>query len=113
MTFSEEQKKIIEQVTKLLALSKSANEHEAALALAKAEMLLEKYRLDMTAIEMMTGRKEDIIEDDEPIFDSEKLAHWEVKLAQGIAFLYGCTTIRFYSQFIKIIGRASDIMFVR
>ena len=109
----QETQKVIEQVQKLLALSKSGNEHEAALALAKAESLLEKHRLDMTQIEMMTGQKEAIIQDDDPIFDSEKISQWESKLAHGVAYLYGCTTIRLSGQQIKLIGRASDIMFVR
>ena len=112
--FSAEQQKVIEQVTKLLALSKSENENEAALALAKAEALLEKYRLDMTTIEMMGQGKEEIIEDDDPLFDSENIAPWESRLAHGIAYLYGCTTLRITDlNVIRCIGRASDIMFVR
>jgi hypothetical protein len=111
--FSSEQEKVIEQVRKLLALSKSSNEHEAALALAKAEDLLEKYRLDMTSVEMMTGQKEEIIEDSDPLFDTERITQWESKLSNGIAYLYGCTTIRIGGKLIKIIGRASDILFVR
>ena len=110
---SPEQEEIIEKVRKLLALSKSANPHESALALAKAEDLLERHRLDMTAIEMVTGQKEQIIEDDDPLFDSEKITKWEASLAHGISYLYGCTTIRVGGKVIKIIGRASDIMFVR
>lgn len=108
-----EQQEIITKVQKLLSLSKSLNEHEAALALAKAEALLEKYRLDMTQIEMMGQGKEAIVQDDDPLFDSEKITPWESKLAQGIAYLYGCTTIRIDKQIIKVVGRASDIMFVR
>lgn len=110
---STEQKKVIEQVQKLLALSKSSNENEAALALAKAEELLEKYRLDMTAIEMMTGQKEGIVQDDDPIFDTDEITQWESKLSHSIAWLYGCTTIRLGTKMIKIIGRPSDIIFVR
>lgn len=116
---SQEQQKVIEQVQKLLALSKSSNENEAALALAKAESLLEKYRLDMTQIEMMTGQKEEIIEDKDPVFDSEKIVLWESNLAIRVAFLYGCSTIRLRSpdddldKVIRLIGRPSDIMFVR
>jgi hypothetical protein len=113
MEQSPELKKIIEKVQGLLALSKSSNEHEAALALARAEALLEKYRLDMTEVEMMTGKKEDIIQDDDPIFDTDKITVWEARLSHGIAYLYGCTTIRLGGQSIKIIGRASDILFVR
>jgi Protein of unknown function (DUF2786) len=110
---SDKQKEVIEQVQKLLALSKSSNEHEAALALARAEFLLEKYRLDMTQIELMGGGKEAIIEDNDPLFDSEHLEPWESQLAHGVAWIYGCTTIRLSNKIIRIIGRPSDIMFVR
>ena len=112
MELSPYQQKVIEQVQKLLALSKSANEHEAALALAKAEALLEKYRLDMTQIEMLTGQKEEIIEDQDPLIDSNDITLWEAKLAHRIAWLYGCTTIR-SGDIMKVIGRPSDIIFVR
>ena len=61
-----EQQEIITKVQKLLSLSKSLNEHEAALALAKAEALLEKYRLDMTQIEMMGQGKEAIVQEHIP-----------------------------------------------
>ena len=116
--YSQKQKDVIEQVQKLLALSKSENEHEAALALAKAEALLEKYRLDMTAIEMMTGQKEEIIEDTENIVDSENLTKWETELVYRIAQVYGCIAIRHSGEdnldkTMTIVGRASDIMFVR
>lgn len=110
---TDKQKEVIQQVQKLLALSKSSNEHEAALALARAEALLEKYRLDMTEVEMMGGNKEEIVEDQDPLFDSENLAPWESRLAHGIAYVYGCTTIRLGNKLIRIIGRPSDIMFVR
>lgn len=110
---SPEIEKVIEQVQKLLNLSKSGNEHEAALAFAKAEALLEKYRLDMTTIEMMTGKKEEIVQEDEPLMDTESISEWESKLGNGIAHLHGCTTIRIGQSMLKIIGRKSDIMFVR
>ena len=43
--------KIIDKIQKLLALSKSPNEHEAALAAAKAQELLATYNIDVTEIE--------------------------------------------------------------
>jgi hypothetical protein len=42
--------KIIEKIAKLLRLSKSSNEHEAALALARAHELLQKHNLSMAEI---------------------------------------------------------------
>lgn len=43
--------KIIDKIRKLAALSKSSNEHEAALAAARMQELLFKHNLDMSAIE--------------------------------------------------------------
>lgn len=44
------------KINKLLLLSKSPNEHEAALALQRAQELLEKYNLDMVTVEKKTGK---------------------------------------------------------
>lgn len=49
-------RKIQQRVLKLLALSESANEHEAALALQKAYELVQKYHLE----EEVTGEKSDL-----------------------------------------------------
>jgi hypothetical protein len=43
---SERGRKCMAKIEKLLALGRSANEHEASLAMAKANELLEKYHLD-------------------------------------------------------------------
>src|SRR5262249_12576650 len=48
---TEEQKSVIDRIRKLLALQNSRNEHEAALAAAKAEELLQKYNLDIGVAE--------------------------------------------------------------
>lgn len=48
-------KRILEKIRKLTALSKSSNEHEAALALAKAQELMELYKItpkDMLAFDV-------------------------------------------------------------
>nr|WP_321465384.1 DUF2786 domain-containing protein [uncultured Desulfobulbus sp.] len=43
-------RRIIEKVRKLLALGDSANEHEAALAMQRAQELLERHQLDWTSL---------------------------------------------------------------
>lgn len=44
--------RISQKIQKLLALSQSSNQHEAANALAKAQLLMEKYGLSQKSIEM-------------------------------------------------------------
>ncbi len=46
-----DKQKIIDKIQKLLALSKSPNEHEAALAAEKAQELLATYNIDVTEVE--------------------------------------------------------------
>lgn len=50
-------KQVIERIQKLLALSQSSNEHEAALALAKAQALLAEHNLSMAEVQVRTGGK--------------------------------------------------------
>lgn len=45
-------RKIIEKIIKCLALSKSANRHEAALAMARAQEMMEKYSISKTDVEL-------------------------------------------------------------
>ena len=105
---------VIEKIQKLLALSQSSNEHEAALALAQAELLLERHRLEMTEIEMMGGERESIVQDEEAIFDTlEPLSGWESRLANGIAMIHGSVVIRIGESTLKVIGRESDILFIK
>ena len=46
------EERITQKIQKLLALSQSSNQHEAANALAKAQLLMEKYGLNQKSIEM-------------------------------------------------------------
>ena len=53
---------ILKKIRKLLALSASANEHEAAAALAKAQALMEEHELaerdvELADIETAAGRR--------------------------------------------------------
>lgn len=41
----EDMQTIIDKISKCLALSKSANEHEAAIALRQAQALMQKYKI--------------------------------------------------------------------
>ena len=46
-------KDVIEKIKKCLALSKSANQHEAATALRQAQSLMEKYNIDADDSELL------------------------------------------------------------
>lgn len=46
------EERITQKIQKLLTLSQSSNQHEAANALAKAQLLMEKYGLNQKSIEM-------------------------------------------------------------
>ena len=47
---AEKKKRIIDKIRKLLRLSRSSNEHEAAAAAAKAQELLSEYNLSLDSM---------------------------------------------------------------
>ncbi len=53
------QEKIADKIRRLLALSESSNEHEAALAASKAQELILKYAVSQEAIRASGGKSED------------------------------------------------------
>ncbi len=71
--------KIIDKIKKLLALSESPNEEEAASALIKVKMLLIKYGLELEDIDQ---NKSKIIE--KSVLKKEKIAEWQVSLISCI-----------------------------
>jgi hypothetical protein len=76
---------IIARITKLLALSRSANQHEAAAALAKAQALMSAY--DITK-DMMDAA--DISSVMTKAGATVYPAEWEARLARLIAHAFGC-----------------------
>lgn len=85
-------KEVIEKIKKCLALSKSANQHEAATALRQAQALMEKYNIDADDAELLG-----IVENQ--IFGSgaHKPPVFETLLAQSIAKLMGCKVFLSYT----------------
>lgn len=57
----EDMQTIIDKISKCLALSKSANEHEAAIALRQAQALMQKYKISEKQI-LISDIKERIIQ---------------------------------------------------
>jgi hypothetical protein len=68
------------KVRKLLALSKSDNENEAALALKKANEFIEKYALDETCLRFESTR----------VKSTRGLVLWRTVIANAVSWLYGC-----------------------
>jgi hypothetical protein len=80
--------KIINKIKKCLALSRSANEHEAEAALRQARKLMDAYGvtdLDIEAAEAQEQRSR--------AGAKKKPANWEAALANRIAAAFGCRLI--------------------
>lgn len=85
MTMTEKEK-VIERIRKLLALSTSANEHEAALAAERAQALLAQYNLSRSDVDR--SEEQEFVMDYDEVTDSRP---WRRGLATMVAQLYFCT----------------------
>ena len=82
------QEAMIEKIKKLLRLAKSSNEHEAALAAARAQELLAKYNLDESLLTENELPKEASISHTEIV---KKPASWVYLLASSVAGAFDCS----------------------
>lgn len=80
--------RIIEKIKKCLALSRSANEHEAAAALRQAQKLMQQHCVEMSDVDMS-----DISESDIAATVARKPARWENNLMGVISGAFGCELI--------------------
>jgi hypothetical protein len=80
---------IIEKIKKLLELSKSANEHEAAAAAAKAQELIYKFEIDAAELKSGPQAVEEITVDQEKFFPGRKIPFYLKSLA-AISRSYFC-----------------------
>lgn len=107
---------IIEKVRKLLALSQSSNAHEAANAAAKANALIDEYRLSVDQISDV-GSEDPIIHDQaDPLYQADRVMVWRKLLALKLTRHYGCyiwnkATAR--GCFYVVAGRKSDVDVLR
>lgn len=119
----------IAKAAKLLRLAESANPHEAALAAARAQELLDRYELDRAVVELDAADAAPA----EPIVDyglkSDPLAlppgadinvigkTWPRRLAAVLARANGCFCYFGYAdkhrQDVHVVGRPSDVAKVR
>lgn len=88
----EEKEKLIDKIRKLMALSHSPNEHEAALAAARAREILDKYDLSLTEVEM---NDEEIIEHRVDT-GTRKAPLWMGRLAVSVSRAFNCRVFRVY-----------------
>jgi hypothetical protein len=97
---------IAEKIKKLLRLGKSANRHEAELALERAFRLAQKYRVDLESLDLDQ--------------ESEKLAHEWFGFGKRASFL-ACRALNVVVHFFRVevcisfprvvfVGRATDVM---
>jgi hypothetical protein len=109
---------LLERVEKLLRLATSNNVHEAAQAMARAQALIERHRLD----DVLRARADDpVIDDrDHPLDASRRLRDWKIALAAVLADANAATSYlldrgrgKEGSKAIILVGRRSDLDAVR
>lgn len=110
--------KIIDRITKLLALSKSSNVHEAATAAARAAELMLQYKLDAADLEIAAGEREAPEAVTEETLEGDagrrKATSWRGALAHVLGEAFNAKSYSVWgSNKIQIIGRPSDIQTVR
>lgn len=107
------EQELLDKVRKLLALSTSSNEHEAALAAAKAQELVLKYNLDLSMLgKGRVDEKEETVLHDyqtlEEVLDSR--TEWTARLAFAVAKGNLCDlVITGYNSGFCWIGKKSNI----
>ena len=100
----ERQKILLEKVRKLLALSESPNEHEAALAAAKAQEILDRENLSI--FDLKPPSVSDV--DSYTISEQTRHAAWKSHLFTKLARIYD---LRPYHQIgtLKVVGFKQDV----
>ena len=110
----EDTAKALDRVRKLLALSKSSNEHEAAQAAALAQRIMEEHRLSMAMLDASGAGDAPMVWDD-PLDSGGRMGTWRIRLALAVANTNGCEiiSIRGGGVTLRVVGRASDATTVR
>jgi hypothetical protein len=106
---------IVEKIRKLLELSRSANEHEAALAAEKARELIVKHAVSEDELRAAGGAIEaEPVERDELHTYAKggwrrgRIPRWHVVLAEALAEAFMCRVFFIPGVEITVIGRASN-----
>lgn len=108
----------LDKVRKLLAKANDSavDEAESAAFAAKAQQIMDRYRIESF---MLEKSKEEVEETEEikdwadPLDPSRRMPSWRVALSQGIAHANGCQVYYSGCGGLNIIGCASDVEMVR
>lgn len=82
--------RVIRKIKRCLALSKSANEHEAATAMRQAQALMREHRLSETDV-----RASDVGEVESSMSRATRRPIWDRHLSVVVAKAFGCKTLRY------------------
>jgi hypothetical protein len=110
---------VISKVRKLYALAEAnTSEHEAAVAVAAAEKLLQQYRLSRAEVDAHSDSDlESPTEDSEPIETfASRVPVWQQVLVGTLASHYGCVIYRAHNSTqtaIRVVGYPSDVRLFR
>lgn len=109
---------VLDRLRKLLALAKSDNPHEAALAAELAQKLMVAHHLDEFMLEAAERPPEEPISDQgaidpERVGESRRIPAWEVNLAGAVARSVDCRVYYVPGARISVVGRQSDAQVVR
>lgn len=115
---------ILDRIRKLLSLSTSDNINEAATAASKAQELIEKYKLDVAAINADNGTDnfDPILEDEVSLSSGQRVITWQSKLISSLCRVNTCRA--WYSNRIdnlshrvlidlKLVGSRTNVEIVR
>lgn len=108
---------VLKKVRDLRSLATSSNQHEAEVAAALADELIQKHRLSEAELSGSAGPRECMGEADTPL-DSfgRRLTSWRGQLAINLAEHYGCFVYIHRSgaeTHIRIVGHPNDVEIVR
>lgn len=107
-----EPSRILDRVRKLLALATSPNRHEAALAAARAQALIETHRLEGWLEDQAQTDADPIVDaGDTPLETARKIRRWKSVLANVLADVNGCVAYvaaHADGQAIVLVGRRRD-----
>jgi len=111
---SEEKKAIVAKIEKLLRLSKSSNQHEAELALQRANELMEKHQIDAAAVETadIQSGADAVTEEIYQVKDQKMKLVWIETLANACANLFDGLILvnkQLHGTTFRFVGFKSDI----
>jgi len=88
-----DREKVIDRARKLLALGQSENEHEAALAVSRAQALLEEHDIAMADLGG-DPTEEPMVQESYRTAEGNRATMWRVWLVQALAEANGCAVYR-------------------